>query len=301
VEVQLEAEPIFRVSAVISAFLEIFEENPELFGLGSYDEFVQARSIDRILAKLLVGLVPVRGHAADYKVVEFGEGEWIVHRRLLNELPTTDLPPTRPLYVVGVAEQPLFWKDIRRILFPKARFRVLCRMAQDGLQDSWTPVKLAHVLESVAPGLASQIDTVGSSAFAAMANASTSSQSVELKQQLMRDALVGYATLLADHYDLSITAQDSSEVGLLSEQHCISFGSQRGRREAFDAIATFMLDRFGLDREPLIVANYRAVALADAGLNFSAQTMPLVTSDNLPSAASSEERFLDSEFIAIYW
>jgi len=32
IEVELEAEPIFRVSTVLSSFLEIFDENPELFG-----------------------------------------------------------------------------------------------------------------------------------------------------------------------------------------------------------------------------------------------------------------------------
>lgn len=301
VEVELEAEAIFRISAVVSALLEIIEENPELFGSDSYGDLIQAKSVDRVLEKLLVGLVPVRGYATDYEVVEFGEKQWIVHRRLLNQLTTTDLPSTRPLYVVGVAEQSLFWKDIRRILFSKARFRVLCRMAQDGLQNSWTPVKLADVLESVAPGLAKQIDTAGSSALAAIAEASMSGQSVEPKQQRVHGALVGYARLLADHYDHGITSQDFSKINLLSEKHWASFDSQRERREAFDAVATFLLDRFGVEREPDIVADYRAAALEGAGLHFSGQAMPLVTSDDLPSAASSDERFLDSEFVAIYW
>ena len=301
VEVQLEAEDIFRVSAVVSALLEIIEEDSEMFGLAPYDKLIQVKSANRILGKLLADLVPVRGHATDYEVVEFGEKEWIVHRRLLNELPATELPPTRPLCVVGVAEESLFWKDIRRVLFSRARFRVLCRIAQDGLQDSWTPVKLAHVLASVAPGLGNQINIAGSSVLASMVRASKTNQSVERKRQLMRCALVTYAKLLADHYDRSITAQDLSEAGLPSEQHCKSFGSQKERREAFDAIATFLLDRFGLERETLIVAQYRAVALNDAGLDFSGQPMPLVASDDVPSAAPSEERFLDSEFVAIYW
>jgi hypothetical protein len=301
VEVQLEAEDIFRVSAVVSALLEIIEEDSEIFGLDPYGKLTQVKSVNRILEKLLVGLVPVRGYATDYEVVEFGEKEWIVHRRLLNELSPTEFPSTRPLCVVGVAEQALFWKDVRRILFSRARFRVLCRMAQDGLQDSWTPVKLAHVLDLVVPGLGNQIDIAGSGALASMVRGSKTNQSVERKRQLMRCALISYATLLADHYGRSITVQDLSEAGLLSEQYCSSFGSQKERREAFDAIATFLLDRFGLEREPLIVAQYRGVALTDAGLDFSGQPMPLVASDDVPSAASSEERFLDTEFVAIYW
>lgn len=155
VEVQLEADAIFRVSEVFSAISEIIEESPETFGLDSYVDLNQMKSIERIFGKLLVGLVPIRGRAMDYVVAEFGEKVWIVHRKILDELTNVEMPQALPLYVVGVAEHSLFWKDIRRILFSKARFRALCRMAQDGLQDSWTPVKLAHVLESVMPGLAS--------------------------------------------------------------------------------------------------------------------------------------------------
>ena len=143
---------------MISALLEIVEEIPDATGLPSYDELVQARSVNRILEKLLVGLVPVRGHAADYGVVTIGDKEWVVHHKILRDLGITDPAFVRPLYVVGVAEQAIFWKDIRRVLFSSARYRVLCRMGQSGLQDSWTPVKLAHVLKSVSPDLASQID-----------------------------------------------------------------------------------------------------------------------------------------------
>ena len=79
------------------------------------------------------------------------EKEWLVHRRVLNQLSEDDTLQRRPVYIVGVAEQSLFWKDIRRVLFSGSRFRVLCRVAQDGIQESWTPVKLAHVLDAVLP------------------------------------------------------------------------------------------------------------------------------------------------------
>lgn len=300
VEVQLEAENIFRVRAVISAVLEIIEENPGMFGITPDSNIDMVKSFGRILEKLLVGLVPVSGYATDYEVVGVEGKEWIVHRKLLNELPETELPPRRPLYVVGVAEQSLFWKDVRRILFSKARFRVLCRLAEDGIQDSWRPVKLAHVLDLVVPGLGNQIDTLGSGVLASIIKASKTDPSTDRKRQ-MHDALVGYATLLANRHGHSITAQNLYEAGFPSEQQCNSFGSQKERREAFDAIATFVHNQFGLKRDPDIVAQYRAVALTDAGMDFSGQSISLVASKDVPPATSSEEHFLDSEFVAIYW
>jgi hypothetical protein len=301
IEVQLEAEDVFRMSAVVSAVLEIIEEDSELVEPAPPDRLIQAKSANRILGKLLAGLVPIRGYSTEYVVVSFGAKEWIVHRRFLDTLPTAKVHSQRPLCVVGVAEESLFWKDIRRVLFSKAHYRVLCRITQDGLQDSWTPVKLADVLDSVAPGLGDQINLSGSGVLASMARTSKTGQSAELKRQLMHRALVYYATSLTGHYGRSITAQDLSAAGLLSEQHCSTYSSQKERREAFDAVATFLLDRFGLEREPLVVAQYRAVALADAGLDFAGQPMPLVASDDIPSKMSPQERFLDSEFVAIYW
>lgn len=134
VEVRLEAEAIFQFNAVVSAILEIVQDDPETFGLERNETFDQVSAVNRILEKLLVNLVPVRGHAEDYEVVTLEEREWIVHRRLLHQLTGIDSLTTHPLYVVAVAEQSLFWKDIRRVLFSDARFRVLCRIGHDGLQ-----------------------------------------------------------------------------------------------------------------------------------------------------------------------
>lgn len=300
-EVQLEAEAIFRVNAVVSAVQEIVQDEPEMSGLDRNQELNQVSSVNRILEKLLAGLVPIRGYATDYEVVEIEGREWIVHSRLLNQLASTNSLRTYPLYVVGVAEQSLFWKDIRRVLFSGARFRVLCRMTQDGLQNSWTPVKLAHVLRSVEPGLADQIDALGSGALAAMVETGKPDGSTERKQQLMHEALIAYARSMVDHYGHSLTAQDLSEIELLSEQHCTSSDTLTGRREAFDEITSFLHERFDFPWENLIAAQYRSVALTDAGFPLLKQATSPVASDDVPSPASSQERFLDSEFIAIYW
>lgn len=300
-EVQLEAEDIFQFNEVVSTVLEIVQDDPEMFGIDLDERFGQVRSINRVLEKLLVGLVPVQGYATDYRVVKLGERELIVHYRLLNQLTSTDSLTTYPLYVVGVAEQSLFWKDIRRVLFSGARFRVLCRMAQDGPQDSWTPVKLAHVLGSVAPELAAKIDGLGSGALATMSGSNKADRSTERKQLLIRDALTAYAMFLADHYGFSLTAQDLPEVDLLSEQHCTSSDTLTESRKAFGAITSFLHDRFDFPREPVIAAQYRWDALEEVGLPWSGQVMTPPLSNGTPSPTTSQGRFLDSEFVAIYW
>lgn len=146
--VELSAEAVFRVSAVISAFVEMMEESDELARVAaSTGEFDQIVQFARILDRLLVGLVPIRGRVLDFEVVAAGELEWVVHRTVAEQLADSGLVERRPLFVVGVAEEALFWKDIRRVLFSSSHYRVLGRRGRDGFQTSWTPVKLVDVLK----------------------------------------------------------------------------------------------------------------------------------------------------------
>ena len=66
----------------------------------------------------------------------------------------------RPLYVVGVAEAELFWRDLRRILFSSSDYRMLCRLGRTSAQRTWTPVKLTDVLEGVVPDLRRMVDRI---------------------------------------------------------------------------------------------------------------------------------------------
>jgi hypothetical protein len=297
-EVQLEASDIFRVSSVLATILEIIDENPEMFGVEG-PNLTQGKAAGRVLDKLLVGLVPVSGVAIDYQVIAIENKEWILHRKLLSGLSDRHSLQSYPLYIVGVAEQSLFWKDVRRVLFSNARFRVLCRLAQDALKNSWTPVKLAHILDLVKPGLGDQIDTLGSVVLASMVNASTADQTTD-RRELVRNALIRYAMLLGEHYKQEITVTDLTTAGLLSDEQCDNFYNFETRRGAFNHISSFLKQRFDGNFDPLVVAQYRMVALVEAGLDPTGKPLPTGTSTAAPPSVV-EKRFLDSEFVAIYW
>ena len=159
IEVELESEFIFQMSSVVQALVGIVNKNPDMFGLRQ-EEITEISNISDIIEELLVGLIPLRGRAVDYSVVVFDrpeDGKLIVHNRLLGALEDKGGFMTRPLFVVGVAEELLFWKDIRRVLFAGQRFRVLCRVARDGIGTSWVPLKLQQVVSSLSPDLGEAI------------------------------------------------------------------------------------------------------------------------------------------------
>jgi hypothetical protein len=299
VEVQLEAEDIFRVSSVVSAILEIIEGNPEMFGVEN-SNLAQGKAVGRILEKLLVGLVPVTGQATDYKIVRLGEKEWIAHTKVISRFSKTESLSAHPLYVVGVAEQSLFWKDVRRILFSKARYRVFCRLAQSGITNAWTPVKLAHILDLVKPGLGADVDRLGSFVLASMVNAGATDQSVDRKQ-LMHTAMVSFAKGLAQAHGHTVSVEELAQAGFPSNDQCNSFGDLEERRKAFNEVAVFISERFELKLDPHDVANRRAIALVDAGMDLSGNPMPLARAETPDPESPTQRRFLDSEFVAIYW
>jgi hypothetical protein len=316
-EVELEADATFRTSAVIAAMVGIVESEPGMFGDAVKDGPAQGKAIRRVLEELLAGLVPVRGRVVDYEVVVIEGGEWIVHRRLLDQLTGTDGLVKRPLYVVGVAEQGLFWKDLRRVLFSDARFRVLVRMGQTGLRDSWTPVKLAHVIEPVAPDLAKQLNGFGPEMIAAMSEGTAGADpGAELEQRLGQRALVAYAESLAARNGHELDAADFRELEPIAEENGISFDTALRRQQAFGEVTSFLQGRYGWRADPEAEAECRSVALRESGLDtFGQPALPaatdgisaaILTSDHLrpndaPATADTNDRYLDSEIVAIYW
>lgn len=296
-EVQLESEDIFRVSSIVSVVLEIIDTNPEMFGIDPAN-LAQAKAAGKVLDKLLVGLVPVSGLAVDYNIISIEGSEWIVHRKLINEI-GVDSSSVYPLYIVGVAEQSLFWKDVRRILFANARFRVLCRVAQNGIKNSWTPVKLTHILDLVKPGLGKQIDGLGSMVLAAMMTENANDQSDRFR--VAREALLHYGILLGQHYGKNLTIQDMLEAGIPTEEQCNSFGTVEERRIAFNQIAEFIKSQVEVELEALPVAQLRGIALQEAGLDLLGRPLSTLKEASTNIANPGSKRFLDCEFVAIYW
>ena len=173
VEVELQADPSFRVSAIFTTFKELADESADLLSQTDRLDFEKVIELNRVLEKLMGDLVPLRCRVVDYEVIGTGNQVFLIHRRALENLSETERPATRPLYLVGVTEQSLFWKDIRRILFSKARFRILCRLNYEGLRTTWTAVKMVDLLEEVAPALKREMDIFGSGALKVMGRRAT--------------------------------------------------------------------------------------------------------------------------------
>ena len=117
IEIELDADPIFRMATIITTFVGLMEDNEELLQNAATAQLPEIRSVARLLDSLLAGLVPIRGRLVDFEWIRICNRDVLVHRSLLSQMPTGAQPEAYPAFLVGVAQSDLFWKDIRRVLF----------------------------------------------------------------------------------------------------------------------------------------------------------------------------------------
>ncbi|MCZ7547639.1 MAG: hypothetical protein M5U11_00585 [Anaerolineales bacterium] len=302
VEIQLEADMVFRISTVISVFREIIEENIGLFGHSDSLDITAMKSIDKVLEKILVGLIPIRGLAVDYRIITINNKEWIVHQKCLARL--SENVPSMPLYIVGVTEQRLYWKDIRRLLFAKSRYSVFCRLSLSDLRNTWSPIKIVNLLDSVVPGLTQEMHLSQPEELAKMMRPIKSmsmpdvDDTDQIDQLQMKKILQIYADLIAKEFQIELSQLDRENIEMLSERNCSFCSSVDVRRIAFNSILSYLSEHHTFKPDPNITSEMRNNAIIKAKID---QLTKNQLDQNVSSTLYEDERFLDTEFIAIYW
>jgi hypothetical protein len=191
-------------------------------------------------------------------------------------------------------------------LFSHAHYRVLGRLGRDGVQQTWSPVKLADILAEVAPDMAKEMGDAGPMFLAAMKSASTGDRSDDvLVAERMRGALIAYAGALAARHGKTYTAQQLTADGLPSSEQCDSYAGVEAQRAAFAPITKYLEQKLQIPNDPLLAAQLRGQALGDAGIELTGAVSPVAAQADSPLGQSTDAepapRYLDAEIVAIYW
>ena len=309
VEVELEADPIFRMATIITTFVGLMEDNEELLQNAATAQLPEIRSVARLLDSLLAGLVPIRGCLVDYEWIRICSRDVLVHRSLLSQMPTGALPEAYPAFLVGVAQSDLFWKDIRRVLFSQARYTVFCRIATNGLTDRWSPVKMADVFSGITSDFDEMMRGLGGelmSEFKKGVRSATAGTTVDAPLTMLNyDAQHGelllrnYVESLASYHKRNI---EPSAIEALT--HGVSFAenwldSVDAYRPVFAEVTKKVNDSLEVETPLNVAYELRLQALDQSGIEETVEIDGSTASGNLPEPR--RERFLDSEIIAIYW
>jgi len=294
--VRLAADPVFHLGTMVSEFTSMAEDYPEMFAAeGGLATLQEVQPINKILKRLLAGLVPIRAVAVDYVVVEIDEVKYVAHERLIEGLKLE----SQPLEVVGVTEQEAYWKDLRRVLFSEAEFTVLARISHSGLQESWTPVKLADLFTDVTPDLVEQINAAGRVPFGR-----ASSTPVESAPDAkLAAALSCYVDSLLHEVAQSLEPGQEEAVAQRIEELKSRSATVSDQTGAFSLLTNFVLELVGGELDSARALELRTAAREAVGLSlFPASNSLSHVAPTTPTPRGGEEPLLlDVEFVAIYW
>jgi hypothetical protein len=297
-DVELDADEAFRVSTTITSLVEILnQEGAQLLGPVDQAEMKQVVAFNRILERLLVGLVPIRARAIDYAVVHREGSPRVVARSALADLPSAERDVVEPLFVVGFAQHDLFWKDLRTVLFGQHRFVLTGRVAVSEVQNQWSPVKLAEVLRPFVPELADQLNDAGRGL------ATVVRQSAAQPQEAPRvhEALIEFAARVTGDQGSADDVRQLLESGALQQSVEALDGSLEQTRATFAATLALLGQSVGEgDIEEADIARHRSDVIVEYGLppaprRVASEARPIVEPENV------DEHFLEAEIIALYW
>jgi hypothetical protein len=297
IEVELDADPSFAFNTVVSEVVKFMDQNPEFFPAG-LESIAAGETMNRIIAQLMVGLVPLRCRLLDYQALEVEETEFLVHRSLLSgrELPSG--AQLRDVYLVGVAEEGLFWKDLRRVLFSRSRFTVMCRLGKAGLQSTWSPVKLIDVFKTVIPFIGAQLEEMIGGMISGFQSGAAQALEQPAVHEKMQAGMEHYARLYTAEFRQEPLSPVES-AALVGPAASIDYGQLEHRRSALGELTLQLREILGSDEDRELEARLRNEAMDTAGFGLGGTDETPIP--EAPPAVSAAERFLDVEFVAIYW
>lgn len=298
-KVKLSASWIFQISTIITEFSEMFDESPSLFldNVNFYDLY-QAKNVNKIINKLLAGLVPIDGIVSDYSVLLNSDDEYITHNDAIGDLSIEKLP----LKIVGVTQHIAYWKDIRQILFADNEFTVLCRISRTGIHNNWNPIKLADIFKEFAPDLANQIE---SASRVAMAHSDRETEkSIEPNGAQLLLALVRYKDIVLNGLKTPIAKDQVYALDKELSALDLNANSAEGQAIAFGQVGSMIEKITGREIEPEVALAAREEARDSLGLSLFPD-LPSKTNDAVAAQPviieNNRQRFLDVEVVAIYW
>ncbi|MBE0581883.1 hypothetical protein [Devosia sp.] len=290
--VKLSADPVFHMSTMVTEFAGMAEDFPGKLAPDAGKALAEVQPLNRILSKLLAGLIPIRGEAVDYRVATVSGQEWLVHKAIAEKF---DLP-SRHLIIVGVTEHLAYWKDIRRVLFSQAEFTILCRVSRSLLQPTWTPVKLADLFKTIAPDFVQQINE----ASLLSVNPQQRPNAQAPVNEVIRRALKHYSTKLLKVAKYTASKDQKAVVTEFIENSCSEQLNAVQERQAFR-----MMRQLVESWVPLAISPEQDLALRQSARKQAVSgTASAVRSRNVAHLEPNMEQppaLLDVEVVAIYW
>ena len=299
-KVELETDPLFRMITAIRFLHELMGDRDDLFGGQPSRQVREAYSIAQVLDRLLDGLVPVRGRLTEYDGMKLRGKEILIQKSITHQLGTEIEGNLTPIYIAGVAQNSLFWKDIRQVLFSEAQHNVFCRLAKQGLLENWQPVKAADIFEGVIPEFKEATQKISDIARMVVERPEVTETAARQEEEQGTEIVAEYVRLLEKHHGKDIVP-DLTETAILEVvPNAKWYSSFNDRRTVFDEVTNMVDKALNVETPGEVRLSSREKAIKTT-LPGATQAMTSLTQGLDTATNDHPHRFLDTEIVAIYW
>ncbi|MGL5825967.1 MAG: DUF6414 family protein, partial [Nocardioides sp.] len=294
--INLSAEQSYQITAAVTSMLDLLKGRSAKFGVAE-SALADAEMISELLRRLLVDLVPIAACVTSHRHVVINDVRWVVDATLIAPGSPLD-SEAEDVTLVGVTELPLYWKDVRRVLFDGSSYSAYVRLAKPGMRTSWSPVKLANLFDRLIPGLGDQLRGLAR-LFNPTSTVDDGHQWVSVPDILCAKGLIPFGRQLGLHIGHPIDETALESVAGNAARRVVSVEDLNDIgvvRTVFDEVVRSVAGDELVDREFVrqLRETHQSLARTTVELDLANQT----------KAEPEEEEpahLLEVEFVAIYW
>lgn len=295
VEIRLRPHKLFTLVSAIESFADLMQGQSALFGPVA-EKVEEVASIAEVIERLMVGLVPIHGMAANFAIIDLNGTTHLIDTRVIK--PSGPLSSaTRPFEIVALTDNSSYWKDLRRVLYTGNEYTLYARVVAPTLQTDWNPVKLAELMRDISDSLAEPFSELTKFADGAFDSARTNS--IPEPGLDVRGMFHRFAEVLSDEVGVEpdpVTLGDA--VTDATAAYIADSGDLAAERATFDIVARRIAGDG--EQEPLsrdLIHEVRSTVLAEAKGTAALGAKPDHTS--LERDIPIDQ--LEVEVVAIYW
>ena len=309
VQVELSPEWSYQIAAAVSSMIDLVDGRSAMFGIEE-TAVAEVRHLLELISRLLVDLVPIQARLTSHRLVVVDDVPWLLDASMITAGSALDREAD-DVHLAGVTELPLYWKDVRRVLFAGSTYSVYARVSKPGIQPLWSPVKLADVFDRFLPDVGEQIRALPH-LFGSAQDVSGQVETLSVTEVLRDKGLVPFGRDLALLASRKISEARLLEIATDAAQAVTTSEELRDVglvRSTFEPVVT------AVEASPLLnesngprgssridrhlVRMLRDTHQAVARLTFLNESA--TTGELSIAAAGAASRLIEAEVVAIYW
>ncbi|GAA4657778.1 DUF6414 family protein [Arthrobacter cryoconiti] len=299
VDARLGASEVFQVRAVIDSMIGVVDAYPDLMGATETAAIRAAAPLGDLLGSLSQGLIPIEGEVAGLRYVRHDDFEGIVSADKASQL-QAEGATVRDVVVAGVSLEPLYWQDVRRVLFSNQTYRLLGRLVNNGARDGWSSLKITEVLSRVNAQLADTIDSFGPLFLSTLQQGVSLPPAPNPSPALMHEILRAYVEECANLNNVTLTNELNSELNELISASPVAPSTVTDWTDLQKSLAERISTRAEQPLSPEALLDLRG-KFPQASVPTAPPTPPIAHQIEFDQGEGTGPIYLEMEIIAIYW